>query len=237
MTIETLFDQTQVPNTEAIESYMDHLVGDGKKFKSPEELAKGKYEADTFIQKLLDEKKQLETELATRARLEDLLDQLEPPAPNTPSTTNQTAPEGTPAAIDETLIENILNRREQERKALDNINEAKTQLQKFFGDDYVQKLDARASQLGISRQELDALAKKSPKAFMALVAPQSKSDPLFTPPTSKVNTPIPHGTPQVRSWEWYQNLKKTNPTVYWSAKVQSQLHKDAIDAANKGLDF
>lgn len=234
---ETLFDQTTVDTPSDITSYTELLVGEGKKFKTPEELAKGKYEADAFIQRLIDEKKQLETELAARAKLEDLLDQLEPPANREQSANNPVNTQQTPATVDETLIENILNRREKERTEVQNIKEVATQLQKVFGNDYVNKLKARGEQLGMSKADLDALAKKSPKAFLALVTPQKNGDNLYTPPASHVNTPNSNSSLKVRSWEWYQNLKKTNPTVYWSPKVQSQLHKDAIEAANQGQDF
>ena len=234
---DTLFGQT-TPETNENEpsSYRELLVGEGKKFKTDEELAKGKYEADTFIQKLIDEKKQLESELAARAKLEDLLDQLEPPGNREQSANNQNAPQ-TPATVDETFIENILNRREKERLELQNLQEVATQLQKVFGTDYKSKLVARGEQLGMSKADLDTLAKKSPKAFLALVTPQRNSDPLYTPPHSSVNTPNSGSAAKVRSWEWYQNLKKTNPKVYWSPKVQAQLHKDAIDSANSGQDF
>lgn len=227
----TLFDQNESSqqNNESA-SHLDTLVGDGKKFKTVEDLAKGKVESDRFIEQLQSELDGLRSDLATRARLEDLLDQIEPKQ-NTNSGGNQ-APrnDSTPAPDIEKLIENTLTRRERERTIAENILEAKTRLQEIYGSEYVQKLEARAQQLGMTPQELDELAAKSPKALLALVTPQPKGQGTYTPPASAINAPL-NSEGGVRNWAYYQRIKAANATQYWSPKVQNQMHKDAIAQA------
>src|SRR5437773_6950457 len=77
------------PETDPNKNYLEDLVGDGKKFKSPEELARGKFESDTYIkilEKRLDEYRDdilsLRKENVTNKRLEDLVNQLSNKSPN-----------------------------------------------------------------------------------------------------------------------------------------------------------
>src|SRR5258708_30783932 len=64
-------------------NYLTELVGDGKKFKTHEELAYGKAQSDSYIKILERQMDQLKTdynearaEAASRARLEDLVNKI-----------------------------------------------------------------------------------------------------------------------------------------------------------------
>lgn len=198
-------------------------------------MAKGKFESDTHIATLQDENKNLRAELALRQRLEEMVDQLGSSSMNTPPSNHEDT-SGTPVEIDENYINNILDKREKQRKQLQNLDEVKTKLKSVFGDDYKRKLEARAAQLKMSKSALDQLAMHSPDAFMALVSSGSAPSAPYTPPSSSVSfTPNPGVTPRTKAW--YDKLKKENPTAYWSAKVQYQMHQDAIAAAKRGEDF
>lgn len=201
-------------------------------------MAKGKYEADNFIEQLLAEKRELQTELAARARLEELLDQLDTTGVNNPGANNQPPANGATAGIDETQLETILNRREKERAGLNNINQVKTKLKEIFGNDYATRLQKFAQENDMTSKEVDALAASKPNMLLRLIAPQRQGEQgVYTPPSSQLNSGFGTGQPKTRTYAWYQQLKKTNPKEYWSAKTQMQLHKDAIEAARLGQEF
>lgn len=197
-------------------------------------MARGKYEADQFIPKLQDEIENLRAELAIRQRLEEMLDQLESSSSHNTPAPNHEATSGTP--VDENYINNVLDKREKQRIESNNLKDVQTKLIEIYGPDYQSKLESRREVLGVDKKTLDDLARRSPKAFMALVAPQKSSEAPYTPPNSSLSTPPALGA-KPRTREWYNQLKKTNPTAYWSTKVQYQMHQDAIAAANRGEDF
>src|SRR6266700_391496 len=75
--------EADLPNVDPDKDYFKELVGEGKKFKSPEDLARGKFESDQFIEilkKRQDEMRadylKLREDNTAKAKLEDLIDQL-----------------------------------------------------------------------------------------------------------------------------------------------------------------
>src|SRR5215475_8555763 len=80
------------PNLDLTRSYLNDLVGEGKRYDSPEAVARAKVFADDHIKRLETENKQLRDDYTrareeniAKAKLEDLLDQIqgrrnEPPA-------------------------------------------------------------------------------------------------------------------------------------------------------------
>ena len=81
---ETLLSGDQTPQIDPNKDYLAELVGEGKKFKTDKDLARGKYEADLYVKTLerqLDELRndhlKLREDYTARAKLEELLGQLE----------------------------------------------------------------------------------------------------------------------------------------------------------------
>lgn len=236
MTDENLFNNTDTTNP------VDQLVGEGKKFKTLEDLAKAKLESDAFIVRLQQEMAGIREDLNTRVRMEELLDRLEsnPDEGTNNAGNNQNqnnSPDNSPDF--ETLIEQKLTKRDADRKASDNVAAVKQALKAYFGDDYEAKIKARVLDLELDQTELNDLAKRSPKAFLKLVGIEGQSkdtSPSYTPPTSRTSV-LPTLQTGQRTYKYYQDLRKSDPTTYWRPDVQLQLHKDAIAAANKGEDF
>jgi len=58
-----------------------------------------------------------------------------------------------------------------------------------------------------------------------------------SPPRSDNRTGsfTPQG-PKERTWAYYQELKKTNPKVYYDPKTQVQMHHDAVALEEKFKD-
>ena len=63
-------------------SFLDQLVGEGKKFANIEDLAKGKLNSDEHIDKLENENQRLRQELDTRMTAEEVLAEIRKPEAN-----------------------------------------------------------------------------------------------------------------------------------------------------------
>lgn len=229
---------TQVPQVDPNKNYLEDLVGEGKKYKTPEELAKSRIHADLHIANLEKELEGLRQEFSQTKRLGDLVDQLanlnKPADPPKPVITPGDETPGTsldPAKLEE-MVQNLLSQREQQSLAQRNLNEVKNRLTEAFGPGYPEKLSQKANELGLSKEALNELAAKSPAAFYTLVGvsgqEQAKPSNGFVPPASTRSPANSSGNPVDRTKSFYDNLKKTNPVLYWDKSTQQAMHKDAI---------
>lgn len=238
--LDESFNKTEIdPN----KNYLEELVGEGKKFKSPEELARGKAESDAFIRSLLNEIKEVKQELSKRMTVEDLYGRLKNGAQdNVSNDQNNQNDRGNHVEPNSNLnLEEIkkalkeeLARDQQEVQRQRNLAEAQEQLKQTFGANASVILNQKASELGVSLEYMKNMAMDSPKAFLALVgnAPKGSKDDFFAPPQNRVNNigiQNPNnsfGTHKPRSY--YEKLKATNPKEYFSPKTSVQMHKDAV---------
>lgn len=220
---------------------IDQLVGDGKKFKTIEDLAKAKLESDAFIANLQRENAGIREDLNARVRMEQLLERLETlPDEGTNRSGDNHTPDNSPDNRPdlETIIEQKLTKREAEKKVSDNVNAVKDGLRKYFGDDYDEKLRARVAKLQLSESVLNGLAKESPKDFFKLLEiTDQRSDPVYTPPTSKTYIPTGISTSGTKSFKDYEAIRKADPVTYWKPETQLALHRSAQEAAANGEDF
>lgn len=238
---------TSTPNPTEIE--IDALVGEGKKYASVNELAKAKLHADQFIDQLKSELSELRGDLNTRVRLEEVLDRLTSRQTNTDDNTDDdldfsrqqypsSQPEVNPDVISQ-LVDDRITKIERERTTNQNKKEAINALRNAFGDDYVERLKSRADELGMTREELNEIAGKSPSAFMAMMGAQRQESTSYSMPPNRMNTTSSstQGLAAPGSAEFYKKLRAEKPDLYWTPKVQNQLHKDAIKAAQEGRPF
>jgi hypothetical protein len=241
---QPLFDGDDVPAVDPNQNYLEALVGEGKKFKTPEELARGKAEADAHIAKLLGELNALRGEVTSRKRLEELVDQLATSKTTTSPSNGNTDPhepdgdqgKQPPAVPDvKRLLEETLAEREREATRKQNLDTVRKTLTEKLGPGYANIIKQQAPSLGMTTDELTELAASKPKAFFRLVgitdeAPGTKAD-LFTPPDSSVRTGF-KPTSNERNYAWWSKLRRENPSEYW--KRQSDMH---ADATRLGPDF
>lgn len=235
------------PLADPAKNYLEELVGDGKKFKTAEELARGKAEADAFIERLKREQEALRNELNTKLTLEQYIDKMagtgitNTPPPNEPNGNQGENLQGLKPEDVERLIDQRVSQREAERIQTENLRTVKEQLTQQFGPDFSTKLKSIGQDIGMSEQDMTDMARTRPKALLALVAAQggqaqaATKNSLFTPPTG-VNGFRSEGQPVDRTQRYYDNLKKNNPSEYWSPSIQNQLHKDAIRLGEKFFD-
>ena len=156
-------------------TYLPELVGEDKKFKDVESLARGKYEADVHInilEKRLDDLRadylKMHEESQARAKLEDLIkqyDDLKQSNGTTPSPIREPVQPKQPEIDFDSLIDSKIQQREFTRKQDENFNTVKAKLTERFGDSYPNLIKEKISELGLSAQDADSLARKSPTAF------------------------------------------------------------------------
>lgn len=234
----SIFDQTNDDNSNTeIQSHYDLLVGEGKKFKDNEALARGKIESDRFIEKVLREQHELRKELDSRLSMEELVQKLGKTAstPGTPSGLESPSiptPNVMPTKADvdpneiASIVKNTMTQEYTKLQQEKNIKSVAAELKKAWGDNWVGRLREVGNQLDLTEAQMDTLAKTAPKALLSSVLKEtSKVDNTkFVAPKSSI-TSIPQ--PQDgNGWSWYEKLRKESPREYYSQRVQMQLHKD-----------
>jgi len=217
------------------------------KDKPLDEVIKAKVESDLFIKTqnarlddLRNDYLKLREEATAKASLEELISRQEKLLANpdnnviTPQTDNQ--PSTLKAEDIETLLEQKLTQREKTNKQTENFNFVKAKLKELYGDKASEVLKQRMDTLGLDQIFTDDLARTHPQVFLRTFgADESARQSMDTaPPRSshRSNTFAP--TTQKRDWNFYQEMKKTNPRMYLDPKIAIQMHNDAIAL---GADF
>ena len=226
-------DPVLEPEIDPNKNYLSELVGDGKKFKTAEELAKGKYHADLLIEtknKQYDDLRAAYLELKgrsdTQAKLEDLVARLErPPSSETPPAA-ETKPEIDYDKIG-SLIDSRVEQRENSRRQAENFNQVKAKLEERYGENYQRPFKQQIDELGMTVEAMDTLARTNPKlAIKALGLDQEiQRDPFQAPPRNSRN-PSFQGPAQKRTWAYYQEMKKNDPKKYFDPKTTIQMTQD-----------
>jgi hypothetical protein len=141
---------------------LNELVGDGKKYRSVEDALKSIPHAQTHIQNLENEMKQLREEVAKRKAAEELLEDLRNNPPMQQNTPTQQSPD-----IYQT-VEAVITAREQQSRAKGNIEAVIGAFSSAFGDKAETQFVHLAQENGLSVQELNKLAATSPAAVLKL---------------------------------------------------------------------
>lgn len=211
-------------NTPDPASPLGDLVGEGKKFATVEDLAKGKAEADQFIEQLKSEMTGLREDLDKRLTSEQVLEEINrrQPAQNEGNTSPQISTEDI-----SDLVKRELTGLETSKTIEGNVSTANNRMVELYGQDKAADAVAKkASELGVNVDFLRDVAAKSPTSFFELMGvdkgtqgvPQSTGDGLNTEGLSQSSPAIQGGTVEA-----YSELRKTNPKEYWSPDVQKKL--------------
>ncbi len=243
---ENLLDNNNDEIVDPTKDYVAELVGDDKKFKTVADLARGKYEADLYIKTMERQKDELRNDyLALRkehmagAQLQDLIDKLDTtkqPLNSDNLKANDVKPETFDPKELDTLLDSKLESREKTRKAEENFKTVQSKLIESFGPGYKNQIKAQADSLGLTDDDVNTLARKSPTAFYKTFGLDQvkKNDNFQTPPNSSMRADPFAPKTDKRTWSYYQKMKQTQPEVYRNPKTQVQMHNDYISL---GRDF
>lgn len=233
----SLFDD---PNKD----YLTELVGEGKKYRDPQALARSRIEADNFIEQLKQENAELRgtttqqrDQLSTISRLEDLIKNLETRGnPQEPSGTSQRETTTYKPEDIESIVEQKLSARERQRKNEDNFKLVKSKLTEFFGDNYVTNVSNKIEELGITKEEFDDMSKTHPQMlFKALGMENNQSQNYQGIPRNNPNTFTPKG-PEAHTYSWWQAQKLSDPKLFKDNSKLKQMEKDAQDLGEAFFD-
>lgn len=229
--------------TEALnQSVLETLVGEGKKFKTQEDLAKGKVEADAFIltlqntiNELADELKQANLSAERKNHLENLMSSLtnttKPPVETKTGNQPQDGSNQSTTNLSHDDVVKIVEAREREARKANNVATALNPVKKLYGEKTDEVLANKAKELGFTVDELLDLAGRSPQAFLGVVGVNSKDN--STRPMANHSSVNPLGTPtggetQVRNKAYYEKLRSEMGALEFvrDSKLQVQRHKD-----------
>jgi hypothetical protein len=241
--MNSLLDQTnpQTPNElDPNKSYLEELVGEGKKYKDLEALARSRIFADEHIQNLEAEQQtlrddyiQLREEYNKALNLQELLDKLQQqqlPGDQIPQT--PTDDDRKPLTMDQ--IESLLEQRDVKKRENENFREVQNKLKETYGPGYSQELRTLADSMGMSAEEVDAMARRNPKAFERLFITPKQTDSFDGPPSSTRRSGTFAPTTVKRDWKYYEKMRKENRELYNSPKTQMQIIEDM---KTLGADF
>ena len=258
---KTLFSEEEgLVSIDPEKDYFSELVGEDKRYKTPQEIARSKVEGDYHITRLERENRGLREELSSKTGMEQMLTELRnisqsgnPTEPNSSSSgespggePNQASSGVTPENLEKKVAELVQAEREAARRS-DNFNSVKEAVTSTWGPEAASKLKMVTEGLGLSQQEANRMAETNPKAFLRMIGvDKPAADPT---PTQDVNNLFvqgdvnparisPPNKPNTRNWDFYERMRKSeNPQEranYWSKEVQVALHKDAQE---QGRDF
>lgn len=229
-------------STENPTTALETLVGENKKFKDLEALAVGKVEADAYIatltntvNSLAEELKQANLSAERKTHLENLMSTLtnttKNPSETKPGSQPQEPSNQSPAGLSHDDVVKLLEARETVNAQNRNLEAAYTPVRKLYGEKTDEVLNAKAKELGMSREALDNLAKTSPQAFVNVVgvnARDTSTRSMANHSSVGLLNGDPSSTGQVRNKAYYDNLSKEMGSWKFvtDRKVQVQLHKD-----------
>ena len=228
---------------------LNSLVGEGKKFATVEDLAKGKLESDAFIQRLQLENEETRNDLQGRLSIEDFLEEMRKQKQDTPvsnpgtpnpnengntdsapldkPTMSGLSPEEVQALINSTVLERERNSRESSNK-----QESLKALAEAFGEGSQRVLQTKVAQLGISEEKLDELARTSPAAFkevMGINSAQSTSGNTAPPPSAISGYPVSPSNrlnpDNPKTMKDFQEMRRQDPKRYATREIQNLIHK------------
>lgn len=241
------------------DSFIDKLVGDDKKYKTVDELAKGTAHAQEHIRKLEEENASLREKHEAKNASEEMvnevlarLDALSGKPKNDPDPDDHGDPDDDDTAqnldagkIEELVkqsVENVLTSREEQTKA-EKIKAQQEQNQKAAWDALANQYEgdmekAKAAVLeyvGESQAKakvLDTLSSDDPSEFVKIVS-GAKADPTFFADPSKRRQPPRNDESSGLTWEKARQIKKENPDLYHSKEFQKQL----VQARDRNPNF
>lgn len=235
--MKLLDDNQDQPAIDPEKNYLEELVGDGKKFKSPEELARGKYQSDLYIKELERQKDELRSDFLaasadakSKANLEELVTRLtKNQGDNQPPVDNVQKPSVELKDI-ESLVSNKLQEYQTTTKQLENFNFVKDKLTERYGSNYNSALKQQMDELDLTVDELENLARTKPKFLIKTLGLDKEPtlDTFQAPPHSSQRNSNFAPTTKKRTWSYYENLRRTDPKVYHDPKTSVQMYNDVV---------
>lgn len=224
---------TEGTTTTISQDLIAELVGDGKKYKTVEDLARSRLEADIHIKRVEKENAEMRTQLEKAKSVEDILEAVKAQsasANETPDPDKQVATPGlTAEQVAKMVAEQVAGQRTKEVRDA-NRTLANTKMIELYGDK-AQEVFLKEAPTPALQAIYKELAEVNPEKFVALFQkPASAQQGVDTggKNTAALNLTQGSGVVQPGTQAFYAKLRKENPKQYYSAPIQLQMHKDAM---------
>lgn len=218
------FDITNTATTIAAE-----LVGEGKKFKTVDDLAKGKLEADNFIEKLKTENAALREALDSDGSPDEVLKRINDLLQSKGSE-NATATKGNQSqseSLTEEKVLELLSKREQEAKIRRNVELFNSNVNKAFGEKTGEVLATRLGELGMERETFNDLAARNPNAALRILGLKD-TGATGGSMDSSINTEAyfgdaGKGNDGKQNFAYFQKMRREMGMAYYEPEIQKQV--------------
>lgn len=217
-------------NSSGVEDLLAQIKNENgeQKYKNLEDAIKGLKASQEFIPQILNEKRQMEDELARlrevankQESIDEVLAKLKTAGQNEENTSGQKTPpqDGLKEDAVLDLVNKALASREAERIAADNITKVNNTLKQKFGEKASEVVANKAAELGLTPEDIKSLSAKSADAVLKLFGESSPSKPQ--PTTSSINLPYGQKTSsfvdQVKRPELNKGVKQSELLEYMAA--------------------
>ena len=112
-------------------------------------------------------------------------------------------------------------------RARENTQLVQSQLTKLYGNLDVAKseVERKARDLNVTVEYLTNMAQQSPAAFLALLSPTKN---VVTTPRTEINTASFFKPSGDKTDNYYQELRRTDPSRFFSRDIQIERHQQAL---------
>jgi hypothetical protein len=230
-------DQDILAVASAPKDLLTELVGEGKKYKTQEDLARGKLEADIHIKRLEEEAKALREAAAGAKSIDDILEAIKakaalvetPPKNNDATEDEVLPPSGVSADQVAKIVAEQLKGNETARQKEANRIKSNDLMKKMFGDKAQEKFNAKATSPEV-RAVLVQLAETSPEQFALLFKEQGQESLIDAGgrQSANLNETNSGADAEPGTQKFYAQLRKKNPKLYYAAATQLEMHNNAL---------
>lgn len=224
----------EVKNSLKIPEELTSLIGEGKKYKDVETALLSIPHAQEHIENLVRTQAELREDLAKRTAAEEILQRIE-------DRTNSTLPQGEggekvqPADV-EKMLDSLLSKRKEKETYANNVSKVEKEMIAKYGEKAHEVTKAKALELGLSLEELQNLAGRSPQAFMSNFS-TLPSQEVNQDKSSTKQADLSGGNNKEKNFSYYQELKKADINRYYSPAVQREMFEAAKKAKSEGRNF
>ena len=224
------------------ENFINNLVGEGKKYKDANDLAKAYHHANMHIDEL---KSDLDEYKGGKELLNEVLDEIRSSNTEEREETSASLKAQVEPQIQTDNVAKIVDEEFSKREIMAakkaNVETSMNKLREVYGSDTNIKV-AVAKAIGNDgnvKRVIDDLSMTSPDSmvkFITGIVPADKTPQSNTPGVDTSAAP-PVAFDGELTWAKCREIRKENPKLYSSPQFRQQIEAAANKAAEKGIDF